>query len=284
MSKMIIDSYLYDVGKLHASPDAMVEDIIARTKKSWETGADIVVFPEYVWANLMWYSQPYLDLGQWADLFWGTYWPKLEQALTQKDKMVVLGSLPARHGEKFRNRAPVIADGQAFFQDKLCLTPWESRLDGGEEVRIFEFKGMRIVILICLDSEIPATAELLKQNGPNDLMIVPSATESMVGVERIARCSSARSVELGAAVVVSQITGGVGDAFIGNNFGQNSLYLPSLSGTAEVKRIDERGVKSGGTIIDRFELDLGLLKQAAADRVNTNPALIVAQKTLSVQK
>ncbi len=284
MSKLIIDSFLYDVGALHASADAFAEDVISRTINSWDNGSDIVVLPEYIWANLMWYSSPYLDLSQWSDIFWEKYWPKLEKSLSRKGKMVVLGSVPARAGNKFRNRAPIIADRRIILQDKLCLTPWEAHLDGGEEINIFEFNGARIAVLICLDSEIPATADILKQNGPLDILIVPSATESLVGVERIARCSSARSVELGAAVIVSQITGGVGDDFIGDNLGQNSLYLPSLSDTADVKRIDERGVFSSGTRVDRFEVDLNLLREAAADRVNTNPALIVAQKPLSVKK
>ena len=284
MSKLVVDSFLYDVGALHESPNAFVEDIITRTLSSWKSGADIVVFPEYIWANLMWYSSPHLNLGQLADLFWGTYWPEIEKKLSCKDKMVVLGSLPARDNSKFRNRAPIIANGRVILQDKLCLTPWENQLEGGDEIHIFEFRGAKCVVLICLDSEIPATADLLKQNGPLDLLIVPSATDSVVGVERIARCSSARSVELGAAVIVSQITGNIESEFIGDNIGQNALYLPSLSGTSDIMRIDERGVYATGTRADRFEIDLALLREVAADRVNTNPALIMAQKQISVKK
>lgn len=284
MAKITIDSFLYDVGELYASADAFVDDVISRTETAWDSGADIVLFPEYIWANLMWYSDPYLSPVQLADFFWGACWPKIKGALSRSDKMVVLGSVTFQCAEGLRNRAPMIVSGEVFFQDKICLTPWESHLDGGDEIRIFEFKGAKIVNLICLDSEIPATSDLLKQNGPIDIILVPSATESLVGVERIARCASARAVELGAAVIVSQLTGGVGDEYIGYNLGQCSLYLPSLFGTDSIKRIDERGIEKSGTMAERFEVDLELLKQAREDLQYTNPALIKAQKPVNVCK
>ena len=174
----------------------------------------------------------------------------------------------------------MLISGREIFQDKLCLTPWEAHLDGGDTVEVFDFMGAKCVNLICLDSEIPATADMLKALGDLDLLFVPSATESLMGVERIARCSSARSVELGCAVIVSQLIGGLDNDFVGDNLGQNSLYLPSLTATAEVKRVDERGVEKSGTRADRFEVDLELLTVARANMKTTNPALVTASKKI----
>lgn len=281
MTKIKIDSFLYDVGSSHGSVEEAVDNIISLTKKSWETGADLVLLPEYCWCNLIQYSTPHLTLPQLADLFWMDLWPKLKDELSVEGKAVILGSVPYNlSGTELRNRSPMLISGKALFQDKLCLTPWEAHLDGGDTIEVFEFKSAKCVNLICLDSEIPATADLLKSLGDLDILFVPSATESLMGVERIARCSSARSVELGCAVVVSQLVGGLDNDFVGDNLGQNSLYLPSLTATADVRRVDERGVKKAVTQADRFEVDLELLATARANRKTTNPALVGASKKI----
>lgn len=284
MTKMKIDSFLYDVGTDHGSVDAAVADIITLTKNAWANGADLVLLPEYCWCNLIQYSTPHLTLPQLASLFWGDIWPKLKAELAVEGKAVILGSVPFNlSATTLRNRSPMLISGKEIFQDKLCLTPWEAHLDGGDEIQVFEFMSAKCVNLICLDSEIPATAELLKGLGDLDVLFVPSATESLMGVERIARCSSARSVELGCAVIVSQLVGGLDNDFVGDNLGQNSLYLPSLTATAEIKRIDERGVKSEKTQSDRFEVNLGLLAEARKNKKTTNPALVKASKSIAVK-
>ena len=279
MTAIKIDSYLYDVGLNLGSVEALTKDIVSKTLASWADGADIVVFPEYNWCNLMLYAEPKDALEPVAEIFWSDVWPELKVQLSQSGKAVILGSVPyiLKDG-KIRNRTPMIIDGREICQDKLCLTPWEAHLDGGDELHIFEFKGAKCVNLICLDIEIPATADLLKEEGEIDLIFVPSATETVMGVERIARCASARAVELGSAVIVSQLVGKIENEFIGQNYGQASLYLPSLAVTDSVQRIDERGIESLGSRAERFEVDLGLLKAARADKKTTNPAVVSASK------
>ncbi|PZP54624.1 MAG: hypothetical protein DI586_09355 [Micavibrio aeruginosavorus] len=209
----------------------------------------------------------------------------MKAELSVSGKAVILGSAPFILPDgKIRNRAPILVEGREILQDKLCLTPWEAHLDGGDTVEIFEFKGAKCVNLICLDSEIPATADMLKQEGGIDVMFVPSATDTMMGVERIARCSSSRAVELGAAVIVSQLVGEIDNEFIGDNVGQASLYLPSLAATDSVLRLDERGVTRSGNKAERFEIDLELLQSARRDKNTTNPALVTAEKKIFLKK
>ena len=184
MSKIIVDSYLYDVGFNHGSVEGLVTDIIARTKAAWQSGADMVVFPEYSWCNFMLYSSHKDNLVEVANIFWNESWPVLKAELSQQGKAVILGSAPFIMPDgKIRNRTPMLIDGRDIIQDKLCLTPWEAHLDGGDIIEIFEFKGAKCVNLICLDSEIPATFALLKEAGGIDVIFVPSATESMMGVD-----------------------------------------------------------------------------------------------------
>ena len=94
MTKIKIDSFLYDVGTSHGSVEGAVENIIALTKESWEAGADLVLLPEYCWCNLIQYSTPHLTLPQLADLFWRDLWPRLQAELSVEGKAVILGSVP----------------------------------------------------------------------------------------------------------------------------------------------------------------------------------------------
>jgi predicted amidohydrolase len=68
-------------------------------------------------------------------------------------------------------------------------------------LRVWEFGGVRFAVIICLDIEIPEISAKLRGRGV-DVILVPSATETILGVERVDRCASARAVELGAIVGV----------------------------------------------------------------------------------
>ncbi len=286
MTKIIVDSHLCDMGTDHGSAKGFTRSIIDLTLKSWAAGADLVLFPEYTWYNLVQYRKPQMSMPELAQVFWSECWPLLIAELKVDGKAVILGStmFEAAPG-KIRNRSPMIVDGKEMFQDKLCMTPWESTLDTGDEIQLFEFKGARWVNMICLDIEIPATAALIKEAGPVDVVLVPSATQDVVGVERIARCASARSVELGAAVIVSQLVGELAndDGGVDVNMGQASFYLPSLRASESVCRIDERGLVKSGNKCERFVVDLALLRQARDDKTATNPALAEVPKKISVK-
>jgi predicted amidohydrolase len=208
MNPITIDAWTFDVGTDSSSIEGYVEACARRVEQSWDGGASLVLFPEYTWAGL----EPLLPAGAGlrgvAQAFWQRIMPGLHQRLSRAGKAVVLGTAPFLDGitGKLVNRAPVIVNGTLITQDKLFLTPWERVFQRGDAVRIFEFEGMRIAVLICLDIEVPELSSLLRGQGI-DLILVPSATESILGCERITRCASARAVELGCAVVVSPLVG-----------------------------------------------------------------------------
>lgn len=97
-------------------------------------------------------------------------------------------------------------------QDKLCLTPFEKdpedwNLSPGSELRIFKLNGYRIVVLICLDIEMPALSAKLA-SFDIDLILVPSMTLKPAGYHRVFGCAKARAVELLAAVAAVGVIAG----------------------------------------------------------------------------
>ena len=263
---MIIDAWTADVG----TREDLVEAVIARTEQSWESGADIVLFPEYTWAALN--AQPE---GVAVD-FQQRVLPQLQQRLTRKGKLAVLGSSLIREEStgKLRNRAPIMADGEWLAQDKLFMTPWESAFQGGSELRVFTFQGLRIAVIICLDIEVPELSVLLRGQGI-DLILVPSATETILGVERVTRCASARAVELGCAVVVSPLVGKCESELVDENLGKLACYLPAQRVFKRDERCRESAVYSGGFHGERFTVPLERLASMRQSTVETNPSLLV---------
>src|SRR3546814_10116506 len=73
--------------------------------------------------------------------------------------------MPWDTGAGFANRAwLLLPDGRAIAQDKLCLTPGEQDaaswdLVPGDTLQVVEWEGLKVVILICLDVEMPARSE-----------------------------------------------------------------------------------------------------------------------------
>ena len=272
-SPITIDACTFDVGIEVASIEAYVEACAARVEQSWDSGADIVLLPEYTWAGL----EPHLPEGAGlrgvAERFWHYLMPGLYQRLARPEKMVVLGTAPFVDPETqlMYNRAPIIAGGRLLTQDKLYLTPWERTFTRGEELRLFNFLGLRIAVVICLDIEIPELSVLLRGQGI-DLILVPSATETLQGCERVTRCASARSVELGCAVIVAPLVGRCASELVDDNLGKLACYLPSQRAFRRSSRMVDSAVHSKGIKFERFSLEQSLLTDCRASTVETNPA------------
>ncbi len=275
---LLIDTYPFDVGADYGSADGCVQHVLDNTLASWDAGADIVLFPEYAWLNLAQYQDGF-ELESFAAYFWQSVFPEIKTALEPfKDKMVVLGSAPYHENGLLFNRAIIYTDGVFSFQDKLCVTPWESQFHPGNELRIIHYKHTKIAVLICLDCEIPSISDLLKKQNI-DVMLIPSATEDILGVERITRCASARAVELCCAVITCGLIGAQPQHdFIDYNIGQAGLYLPSLNEFVSGKRINETEVFSSGEHTARFEVDIAAIREGYLSKNQTNPAIVFSQK------
>lgn len=288
---MTIDSHVYDVGTDHESLEELMYDVIARTESCWDNGADIVVFPEYIWLNAVQYkSNELLENGdrdfytesELSEQFWNNCWPILQKELSRDDKTVVLGTCPRVMGDKLMNSSPIIKEGDVFIQDKIGLTPWEYEYTGGSNLNTFAIGNKKCAVLVCLDIEMPELAVLLKKEQV-DIVLVPSATEGVMGVERIGRCASARSVEIGAAVVVSALCGEVEDyEFLGSSIGRSALYLPSLTGLETGERVQEDELHRIGTTVTRFEIDAVTFEVARHETQTTNPANITIDQKIQI--
>ncbi len=283
-----IDSHVYDVGTDHESLEELMYDVIARTNSCWDNGADIVIFPEYIWLNAVQYKsnepEDFYTERELSEQFWTTCWPILKEELSRDDKTVILGTCPRIDGEKLMNTAPIIREGDSFLQDKLALTPWEYDYTGGSKLNIFNIGNKKCAVLICLDIEMPEIAAKLKEQKV-DLILVPSATETMMGSERVTRCASSRAIEMGSAVVVSALCGHINDHdFMDSAIGRSALYLPSLSGLETAEREQEDELHRIGTTVTRFEIDEVVFEVARHETQTTNPANITLEHSIKFIK
>jgi predicted amidohydrolase len=271
---MNVHAWTFDVGAPAADPDAYAQHCITRTQQSWASGADLVLFPEYTWAGL----EPLLpqpSLAAISRIFWDHIWPSLRSKLSQPGRSVVLGTVPWQDPATghILNRCPIIADGTVRFQDKLTLTPWESDFTSGDSIQVFEFLGRRCAVLICLDVEIAELSVALSAAGI-DLLLVPSATEDILGVERVNRCASARAIELGCAVVVAHLTGTSTSTLVDTNTGLLAHYLPSQSFTANALRHSTSALHTHGFHLAQIVLPELPSRPLIMNLLETNPALL----------
>lgn len=246
-------------------------------ERAWDGGADLVLLPEFTWMGL----EPFAatpagvePLTAVAGLFRQELWPEVQTRLARPGKAVVLGTVPWRAADgSLRNRAPILAGGRVWHQDKLHLTPWEQAFAPGDRLRLWEFGGLRIAVIICLDIEIPELSARLRGAGV-DLVLCPSATETLLGVERVDRCASARAVELGCYVGVAHLTGRARSELVDDNVGRVALYKPSQSPFRHEPRWQEGEVRTAGVERLRATLDAHALDVMRRLRAETNPALL----------
>lgn len=274
MDPLTIDLRAFDVATRAHSHEEMVRLIIMETEKGWNEAADVVVFPEYVWMLLEQFVPEAEKVRGVARLFWERVWPELQIKLSRSDKAVVLGTVPCLMPDgTLRNRAPILCGGKVLHQDKLNLTPWESVFRAGDTLCLWEFKGAKFAVLVCLDIEVPELAAALRGRGV-DAILVPSATETMMGLERIGRCASARSVELCCCVGVAHLTGSARSELVDKNVGRAAWFTPSQAAFE-----DEARDLATPTVWEGCErlfgrLDVRRLARSRSARMETNPALL----------
>lgn len=272
---MILDLWTFDVGVSVDSPQDYAEECVRRVEESWNGGADIVLFPEFCWVGLAPFVRGADRLREVSRLFWSELLPAIRSRLAQPDKAAVLGTAPfwdeARGG--LLNRAPILCGDRLIHQDKLHLTPWESAFAAGDTVTLWRFRGITVAVLICLDVEVPEIAASLRGRGVH-LILVPSATETEMGTERIARCASARSVELGCWVGVAHLTGAAPSDLIDQNVGRLGFYRPSQADFAASPRTVESAIQANGFQRLRCEIDRHALEGMRAATDETNPSLL----------
>ncbi|MEX0760498.1 MAG: nitrilase-related carbon-nitrogen hydrolase, partial [Tistlia sp.] len=186
---------------------ALVDRRMAEAKAR---GADLLVMPEYCSEQWLSFAPAGLkgsDEIEWMAAQSDAALEAIRELPARHDMALLAGTVPVRFeprqesgGEPippFLNRAHLLLpDGRLLRQDKLCLTPGEKdpagwNLSTGDEVRIVEWRGVRLATLICLDVEMPALSSLLAPLDL-DLLLVPSMTSKLSGYSRVFDCAKAR--------------------------------------------------------------------------------------------
>ena len=260
---------------LSHDPSSIIEwksKLLGEIEKCVLDGAEVILYPEFFLMGLGKYF-PTLDpkeqLEKVADYVAQDLLPDVKKHLHLKDVLLVLGSSPRKADGKIFNSAPILHKGEWLFQDKLYLTPWETDFTPGEEVRVFEFKTLKTAVVICFDSEQPDLAVKLKEEGV-DLVLVPSATTNKNGSQRVNRCASARSIELGAAVVTALLVGDSVVELIDHNEGKSGFYLPAQEDiTVEQETYSEYSVSKH--IVANHSLNIPMLKKLKERNSETKP-------------
>jgi predicted amidohydrolase len=262
--------------------EGLVAIVINKLVEAWDEGVDGVVFPEYTWMVIQAYlpsvNSAQEELIHVVDGFAQKVWPvlreKVEQTDLQKNKAVVLGSVPWRNEKgDIVNRNWIYVQGQWTFQDKLYLTPWEKEITSGQEQQIIHFHGWRFAVLTCFDIEIAERSYALSLRGSVDLIIVPSATDSFLGWSRINRCASARAIELGCYVAVCHLQGKFSfSQWVDVNTGGQAVYAPAQLGFEDwpvaTPYAEQMKVES------TWKLSYDLLRKMRRRSVETNPIFI----------
>ena len=127
-------------------------------------------------------------------------------------------------------------------------------------------------------TEAGAGALMVSNAGPwpqgVDVILVPSATETVLGVERVGRCASARAVELGCVVGVCHLTGKTEVELIDVNVGRTGVYWPSQAAFRDAPRWSESEIIESGIHKQRLILDPKLLQVMRRMPLETNPSLL----------
>ena len=219
-----------------ATLDAWRDKIARWVADGAETGAEVLVFPEYaaieqaaalgekVYGNLDATLQAVAELeGERVGL---------HQELAAKHRLhILVGSGPVRKGEgRYVNAAQLVTPkGSIGVQEKLIMTPFETDwgISAGTQARVFDTVLGLVGINICYDSEFPLLARAMAEAGA-ELLLVPSCTERVSGYHRVRTGSRARALENQIAAVVSPT---VGDALwsqaVDRNTGAAGIYVPS---------------------------------------------------------
>ena len=204
------------------------EKLLSEIQTCINAGAEVIVYPELFLMGLARYTDartPVEEISKTAHLIETDILPFLKSELSTW-VTIILGSGPRKWNDKMFNSSPIFHKGEWIFQDKLFLTPWETDFTPGEELSVINVRGLKTCVVICFDSEQPDLALKLKEEQV-DLILIPSATTNRNGSQRVNRCASSRSIELGAAVITCPLIGDSGVDLVDHNEGRAALFLPA---------------------------------------------------------
>lgn len=201
--------------------------------------ADILLMPEHLaehWMHFAPARMTYAEEPAWMAEQAAKIFPALQAMVEKTGVALAAGSTSWRHEKtgNCRNRSWMFFPDRApICHDKLVLTPSEKDPEGwnfetGDTLTVFEWRGLRLSLVICLDIEMPALAHKMAAQDI-DLLLVPSMTAKAAGYHRVYNCARARAVELMTAVaVVGNVGGAAKDGKARETYQSGAaVYIPS---------------------------------------------------------
>lgn len=247
-----------------ASPEAWLEKQRLWIKDGADTGADILVFPEYAamevcaWSGRDTSGDLHQSLHKVADL---NSWRvgQLQSIAAECNVTLIAGSGPVHvDGGAIANEAQIITPSGAMgYQRKLMMTPFERSwgISPGQHVHVFELEKTRVAIAICYDVEFPLLVRAAAQHDA-EIIFVPSCTEHASGYARVRTGACARALENTIATVQSATIGSAPWCpAIDYNTGAAGLYVPAEKGLSETGVLAEGRLNEPGWVTSEIDLD-----------------------------
>lgn len=203
-------------------------------------GADIALLPEYLSLELGAGFEPAVAGDLAASLAalqrHRADWLALYSDIARRTGMLVVAGtfLLDLGGGRFRNRCDLFtpAGGHAW-QDKLLLTGFEKQagmIEGGDALKVFEHRGLRLGVAVCYDSEFPLPVRAQYEAGAR-LLLVPSCTDTEAGATRVRVGCLARALE-NRCFVAQSVTSGEApwSPALDANTGEAAIFAPMDAG------------------------------------------------------
>lgn len=191
--------------------DEFASNMRRLVKQAKDQDAEIIVFPEDNSVNLIddlpWNKQSIIKLSEYY-----SQTKNLVVNLAKEYKMIVIGGTIAKNDNgKISNSILVgLPNGQLIENDKIYLTPEERNVGYnkfGKDILLLNCNGVKIAILICYTSEFPNISLELAKIKP-DIIIVPSYTNDLYGLNRVHTAMKMLSIQNFAyGVVVGMASG-----------------------------------------------------------------------------
>jgi predicted amidohydrolase len=240
MEHVSIDLWAANLQPIVPDLQTWLADLETRVALTAARGAQMLVLPEFAcaqWLNFAPADMPVANTMGWLYECGITALDAIAAMSAHYNVSILAGTIPfaaepVNGLPAYYNRAWLLTpDGARLSQDKLSLTPLEAQGAGGttvngEAINVFEWNGLRLAIIICLDTEF---TDLWSQLGALDLdlIIIPAKTDMITGYNRVFGCARARAIELQTVVCV---LGAVGVPFgkiaTDTGVGGASVFLP----------------------------------------------------------
>ncbi len=215
---------------------AWLDLVGARLAEARAAGSQLLMLPELSCIQWLGFAPPGLAANRqlpWLADMTKEALPGLRALAVHHGLALLAGTFPwTLESGNVANRAwLVLPDGRAYTQDKLFLTPAEQDPQAwlftpGSQVNVIDWLGLRVAIVICLDTEATALWARLASLDL-DLILAPAKTDGLSGYYRVFGCARARAIELQTVVCAVGAVGTVyGQPASDTGVGGAAVYLP----------------------------------------------------------